>query len=208
MAPRDTRERILDSARQLVLERGFGSVTVDAVIEAAKASKGAFFHHFRSKAHLGQTLVERYAAADAEVLESTMAAAEAKSADPAVQLVEFVRWFEEAADAAIATQPSCMFISFIYEQELDGAGTDELVAAAIRHWRSRILAKIEAAAASRPELTDVDLPALADHVFVTFEGAFLLVRATGDESGMRRQIRHLRRYLELLFNVSDDFRPG
>lgn len=193
-----TRERILDSAQQLVLERGFAAMTVNAVLDAAHASKGAFFHHFSSKAHLGRTLVERYAAADEEALESAMSAAEAESDDPAEQLIGFIRVLEEGADAALETQPSCLFISFIYEQELDGANTDDLVAASIRLWRSRILAKLEAAAAQRPALAALDLEALADHVFAVLEGAFLLVRALGDRSAMRRQIAHLRHYLELL----------
>ena len=50
----DTRERILDAAQQLVMERGFSATTVDAILEAAGSSKGAFFHHFASKADLGR----------------------------------------------------------------------------------------------------------------------------------------------------------
>lgn len=199
MTTTSTRDRILDSAHHLVLERGFASVTIDAVLDASDASKGAFFHHFSSKAHLGRTLVERYAAADEQVLESAMSAAEAKSDDPAVQLVTFIRTLEEGADAALDAQPNCLLISFIYEQELNGANTDDLVAASIRLWRARILAKLEAAARQRPAMADLDLTALADHVFAVLEGAFLLVRALDDRSAMRRQIAHLRHYLELLF---------
>src|SRR5690606_25437002 len=47
------RDRILASARALVLDRGFASTTVDAVLTEAGASKGAFFHHFPSKGALG-----------------------------------------------------------------------------------------------------------------------------------------------------------
>lgn len=201
MSATTTRTRILEAAQRLVLERGFAAVTVDAVIEAAGVSKGAFFHHFPSKGALGRAVVERYADADAATLESAMAAAEAQSTDPAVQLVEFVRYFEEAADGILEVQPSCLFISFIYERELAGAGTDDVVAAAILDWRQRITAKLEEAAAARPALADADLPALADHVFVTFEGAFLLVRGLGDPSAMRRQLAQLRQYLELLLGL-------
>lgn len=197
-----TRTRILEAAQRLVLERGFAAVTVDAVIDAAGVSKGAFFHHFPSKAALGRAVVERYAAADADALESAMAAAEARSADPAVQLVEFVRFFEEAAESILEVQPSCVFISFIYERELAGAGTDDVIAAAILTWRQRVSGKLEEAVVGRPGMADVDLSALADHVFATFEGAFLLVRGLGDQSAMRRQLAQLRHYLELLFGLA------
>ncbi len=195
---------MLEAAQRLVLERGFAAMTVDAVIEAAGLSKGAFFHHFPSKAALGRALVERYATSDAEALDTAMAAAEARSADPAVQLVEFVRFFEEAADNLVEVQPSCLFISFIYERELAGAGTDDVVASAILHWRQRITGKLGEAAAGRPALAEVDLTAVADHVFATFEGAFLLVRALGDDSAMRRQLAQLRHYLELLLGVAGE----
>jgi len=42
----------------------------------------------------------------------------------------------------------------------------------------------------------VDLAELADHVFVTFEGAFMLCRATGDPGHMRAQLRTLRQLVE------------
>ena len=195
------RDRILEGAQTLVLQHGFAATTVDAVLESAAASKGAFFHHFPSKAHLGRALVERYAARDAEMLESVMAAAEASSDDPAEQLVIFTRTFEEQADHAMALQPSCLFVSFIYETDLSDVGIDDLVATSILHWRTRIVDKLELAAATRPALHDLDLAALADHWFTTFEGSFLLAQAVGDSSCMRRQLAHLRRYLELLFGL-------
>jgi TetR/AcrR family transcriptional regulator, transcriptional repressor for nem operon len=201
MAPATTRERILDAAQRLVLAHGFSATTVDAVLGEAAASKGAFFHHFPSKAHLGRALVERYASADAEALDTAMAAAEAATDDPAEQLVELLRGFEGVADSVLAAQPNCLFVSFIYEADLGGAGTDEIVTHAILHWRERILDKLEQAAAGRPVAPGVDLPSLADQLFTVFEGSFLLARALDDPTCVRRQLAHLRHYLELLFGV-------
>ncbi len=47
----------------------------------------------------------------------------------------------------------------------------------------------------------VDLEAIADHVFVTFEGAFIRARTMEDGSHMRRQLALLRTLLELLLGV-------
>lgn len=196
--PAPARERILDAARRLVLEHGFAATTVDAVLADAEASKGAFFHHFPTKAALGRALVEQYATADKQVLEEYMSAAEARSDDAAEQLIAFVRGFEQASDDILAVQPSCLFVSFIYETELSDAGTDGIVLESVMVWRRRILAKIEEAAESHVRLRELDLTALADQVFTVFEGAFLLARATGDATAVRRQLAHLRRYFELL----------
>jgi TetR/AcrR family transcriptional regulator, transcriptional repressor for nem operon len=203
--PRDgtaTRERILDAAQRIVLERGFAATSVDAVLAEAPATKGAFFHHFPSKNELGRALLERYAAADERMLDDFMAAAEAESDDPADQLVAFLRHYEQVAAELAPTQPGCLFVSFIYERQLAGAGEDDLIASSIRHWRTRLLEKLEAAARAHPPATAVDLPSLADQVFTTFEGGFILARALHDPTHLRAQLAHLRHYLELLFQLS------
>jgi TetR/AcrR family transcriptional repressor of nem operon len=202
-----TRDRILEAAQRLVLEHGFGSTTVDAILAETGTSKGAFFHHFPTKARLGQALVERYAAADAETLETLMATAEAASDDPAEQLVAFLGAFEEATEEMVNMQPGCLFVSFIYETDLTGGDTDEIVARSILLWRERIVTKLLAAAASRPSIAGVDLPSLADQVFTIFEGGFLLARALGQPDALRRQLAHLRHYLELLFELPITVHP-
>ena len=203
--PRDgtaTRDRILDAAQRIVLDRGFAATSVDAVLAEAPATKGAFFHHFPSKNELGRALLERYAAADERMLDDFMAVAESETDDPAEQLVAFVRHFEQIADELAPTQPGCLFVSFIYESQLAGEGDDDLIATSIRHWRSRLLEKLEAAARVHPPATAVDLTSLADQVFTTFEGGFILARAMHDPSHLRAQLAHLRHYLALLFQVS------
>ena len=203
--PRDgtaTRNRILDSAERLVLEQGFGATSVDAVIAASNSSKGAFFHHFASKDDLGRALVERYAAADVAHLESFMAAAGAESEDPAHQIIAFVRLFEEAADDLVAAQPSCLYVSFVNERQLDREGTGAPIVQAILAWRTRILELLEAAAERHPVPPELELEALADHVFVTFEGAFILGRSLQDGAHMRRQLRLVRVLLEQIFGAA------
>jgi TetR/AcrR family transcriptional regulator, transcriptional repressor for nem operon len=205
--PRDgsaTRERILDAAQRIVLERGFAATSVDAVLAAAPATKGAFFHHFPSKTDLGRALLERYAAADERLLDDFMAAAEAESDDPAQQLVAFLRHYEQAADELASTAPGCLFVSFIYEAQFAGDGEDQIIATSIRRWRTRLLEKLEAAAELHPPAIAVDLHSLADQVFTTFEGGFILARAMHDPNHLRPQLAHLRHYLELLFQLSPE----
>ncbi|HZD78570.1 MAG TPA: TetR/AcrR family transcriptional regulator [Actinomycetota bacterium] len=199
--PSSLRERILDAAQRLVLERGFTATTVDAVLETAGASKGAFFHHFPTKASLGRALVERYAAGDAEVLETLMQKAEADSDDPAEQVIGFVRAFEGTAEELALSQPGCLFVSFIYEHMPSSQDVNDIIVGSIRLWRERILEKLRQAAQAHPPAVHVDLPSLADQVSTIFEGAFILARATEDPGYLRTQLSHLRHYLELLFEA-------
>jgi TetR/AcrR family transcriptional regulator, transcriptional repressor for nem operon len=196
----ETRERILDAAQHLVLRQGFASTTVDAVLAEARSSKGAFFHHFPSKADLGKALVERYAAADAAALDELIAIGEAASDDPVDQLLALLSAFEEGIDQLLEVQPGCLFVSFIYEADLAGSETDETVAQSILHWRAGILEKLEKAAAQHPSMPPVELTTLADLLFSIFEGGFLMTRALDDPTMLRRQLAHYRHYVELIFD--------
>ncbi|WP_051218098.1 TetR/AcrR family transcriptional regulator [Nocardioides insulae] len=188
------RERILDVATGLVIEYGFAATSVDRVLAAAGTSKGAFFHHFDSKSDLARAITERYAAGDIAQLHEALEATSAIH-DPVDRLIAFVRFFEERGDELMAEQSSCLYISVLTEQQLIGLGTAELITAAIEAWRAEIAALLEAATSARG--VDLGDPAvLADHVFVTFEGAFLLCRSTGSPTHMRAQLGVLRRLLE------------
>ena len=200
--PRDgtaTRDRILDSAQRLVLDRGFASTSVDEVIAASNSSKGAFFHHFPTKNHLGRALLNRYAEADVAMLGQYLVLAEAESDDPGEQILILIRLFEEIGEEIIdRNQSSCLYVSFVHDRELTSDGSTKVIDDAIVAWRIGIRDKLVAAAETRPRLAAMDLDALADHVFVTFEGAFILARATGDQTMMRVQLRTLRMLLEAL----------
>jgi TetR/AcrR family transcriptional repressor of nem operon len=195
------RERIVAAARELVAAHGFSATSVDAVVARAGASKGAFFHHFPSKAHLGRAVVDAYVDDDIAFLEDLIAEAEARSGDGGEQLLHVVARLQALGDAPLDEQPTCLMVSFIYENQLEEAGIGEPVLRSIAHWRTRLTQLLERAARTRPALRRADLPAVADHFFVTIEGAFLLARATKDPGALRRQLGQLRAYLELLLSA-------
>jgi TetR/AcrR family transcriptional repressor of nem operon len=199
--PRDgsaTRERILDCAERLVIENGFAATSVDEVIAASGSSKGAFFHHFATKLDLARSLVARYAAADIAHLHTALATARAATADPAQRVVEFVRVFEDTADELMAAQSSCLYVSVLTERQLARAGTSPYIVEAIVAWRKELSELLHEAMAQRSDRPPVDADALADHVFVTFEGAFILARSTEDRRHMGAQLTVLRQLLEVL----------
>ncbi|WP_168929423.1 TetR/AcrR family transcriptional regulator [Nocardioides sp. GY 10113] len=194
------RERILDAAEKLVIENGYAATSLDHVLRAAGTSKGAFFHHFGSKLDLARALTDRYVTADITNLDAALDAT-ADVADPAARVVAFVRHFEDRADEIMSGQSSCLYVAVLTERQLADAGTADLINTAITAWRKGIADLLtEAATAGGLELEDVD--ALADHVFVTFEGAFLLCRSTGSPAHMRAQLGVLRRLLAAALGVA------
>ena len=91
----NTRERILDSAQSLILERGFAGVSVDQLIKRLGLTKGAFFHHFKSKSDLARALIRRYADQGLKLFRDNLARARRLSDDPLQQLLILVGLYEE-----------------------------------------------------------------------------------------------------------------
>jgi TetR/AcrR family transcriptional regulator, transcriptional repressor for nem operon len=205
--PRDgsaTRQRILETAERLVIDNGFAATSVNQVIAESGTSKGAFFHHFDSKLALARALVDRYAAADVAHLDQAVAQVKAETGDPAERVIAFVRVLEDRADELMAAQSSCLYVSVLTERQLAQSGTLDQITHAVVAWRTELSRMLNEALKACPGAVDTD--ALADHVFVTFEGAFILARSMNDASHMRAQLRVLRQLLEALLSDRQD--PG
>ncbi|GGC79341.1 TetR family transcriptional regulator [Tersicoccus solisilvae] len=205
------RERILATAEHLVIEKGFAATALDEVIEGAGTSKGAFFHHFPTKLDLAKALVDRYVTADLGQLQNALSETAHLAADPRARLLAFLRIFEDGADELMSEQSSCLYVSTVVERDLLTAGTADRIVDAVVGWREPVAGLIRAAVEAHAghergddETNDdgnadgVDADALADHLFVTFEGAFVLCRATGDAGHMRAQLRVLRQLVDHL----------
>lgn len=194
-----TRERILDAAERLVIDNGYAATSIDRVIAESRSSKGSFFHHFASKDELARALVERYAAADIAHLDAAVAEVTAGTDDAAERVLRFVRIFEDGADELMSAQSSCLYVSVLTERQLVERGTSAEIDRAILAWRDGLSTLL---AAALPNHGQDALNALADHVFVTFEGAFILCRATGDPSHMQAQLGTVRLLLQALLQRS------
>lgn len=201
--PERTRERILDAAQALILDHGFSATSVDAIVGRAGATKGAFFHHFGSKADLAKALVERYAALDREHLEQGLARAEKLASDPLQQVLLLIAFYEEEFEAMLEPFPGCLFASYIYEAKLFDDATLAVLRESTLLWRRVLRAKLEEVAAAHPPRREVDMESLADLFYSLSEGAFVMTKTLGDKTLLARQARHLRNYLDLLFGPAD-----
>lgn len=59
---KETKERILDAAETIMLEKGFNGVGLNEVLKAVKVPKGSFYHYFPSKEQFGVELLQHYLA--------------------------------------------------------------------------------------------------------------------------------------------------
>lgn len=57
-----TKERIIEAAEEIMLEKGFHSVGLNQILTAVKVPKGSFYHYFKSKDDFGVELLKHYLA--------------------------------------------------------------------------------------------------------------------------------------------------
>ena len=173
----------------------YSATSVDQVISEAGSSKGALFHHFSSKIDLAVQLVRRYVAADLAHLDAGLTAT-AHITDPTVRVVAFLRHYEDGADELMTEQTGCLYATVLAERQLTGKEINDQVAKATRVWRDAVADLLRSALATRRLDTHIDVDALADHLYTTFEGGFILCRTYNDRAAMRAQLRIYRQLIE------------
>jgi TetR/AcrR family transcriptional regulator, transcriptional repressor for nem operon len=199
--PSSTRARILDAAEALVLERGYGGASLEAMLDQAGATKGAFFHHFESKASLARALVERSAAADAARLLEVEAEADRLSEDPLEQVLIMVGIVEEEMSTRSEPFRGSLVASCSYQAGLLDEGTLAVGRRALRRWRDALSRRLRRAAEIHPPRLEIDADSLADAFIAILEGSFVLSKSYEDGGVVSEQLTHYHTYLELLFGV-------
>jgi AcrR family transcriptional regulator len=60
--PERTRERLLQAGYREIYRSGFQSASIDTILAATNVTKGALYHHFKSKEDLGHAVIEEIVA--------------------------------------------------------------------------------------------------------------------------------------------------
>ena len=195
----DTRNRILDAAQALVLGHGFAGVSVDQLIKSLGLTKGAFFHHFRSKNDLARALIRRYADDGLVLFRDNLARARKLSDDPLQQLLILVGLYEELFENLTEPYPGCLLASYVYELRQFDEETRAIINEEFIESRREVTKLIRAIMKKYPPRRPVDPKALADGFMSTFEGAFILSKSLNEADITVKQLRLYRTTLEALF---------
>lgn len=100
-AAAQTAQTVLTSASDLFAQRGFAAVSLDDVAAAAGVTRGAVYHHYRSKSGLFEAVAARL---QASVAEAVVAAAETAGDLPGEQLRAGCHAFLDAITAGPAAR--------------------------------------------------------------------------------------------------------
>lgn len=192
-----TRDRLLEAAEKLVLAKGFSGTRVDEICEAAKLTKGAFFHHFASKDDLALAIVEHWTEkANAE----QMSAAWSALSDSRARFEGFLIHI-----TALCRSPRRPFgcMVGVLAQELYQTHPDVRKACdkVFRQNEAQLAKLIDAVRQDHAPDAKADPRALARYFFAVFEGALILAKASGNRGAVAEHIEHFRRYVELTLGL-------
>lgn len=194
-----TREKILNGAQELILDLGYSGMKVDHVLAHVGITKGAFFHHFKTKDDLAKALLRRYNGQDALIYAETRDRAEKLSDDPLQQILIFIRLFEDMFSGLTEPYPGCLLASYLYELQQFDDETRNMLHESFARWRTLLKEKFERVIQKYPPQNPVSASHLADAFTVVLEGAFITGKAMNEPGLVTEQLRLYRNYIELLF---------
>jgi TetR/AcrR family transcriptional repressor of nem operon len=186
-----TRDRLIEAARHLFWERGYGAASVSDILARAGANSGSFYHFFDSKESLLRVVLETYL----EGLEPVIVGPARRSASTPVDRVFAV--LAGYRERLISTQCGygCPLGRLALEIEPENRPAHALIAQNFAAWRDAIRSFLD----QDPSLPkDLDRDGLAAMVLSIMEGGVMQSRASGSPEPFDRSVAQLRDYFNRL----------
>lgn len=200
--PRDgkqTRDKILTVAQEMLYDFGMAGMSIDKILEKAEITKGAFFYHFKTKDDLALALVERFFENDQETFQNVFNRACELSRDPLQQYVILIGLFIEEFDHLDAPYPGCLYATYCYQKGIIDEKSMRRVSDAFLYWRKHLTALLDEIAKKYKPRFEINAVSLADMMLTVLEGAFIVSKTLNEPKVTADQLRQYRNYIELLF---------
>ncbi|SEC15600.1 DNA-binding transcriptional regulator, AcrR family [Streptomyces misionensis] len=164
-----TSERLIESTRELLWERGYVGTSPKAILERAGAGQGSMYHHFKGKPDLALTAIRRTA-------EELRAAAERSLGGPGTPYERIVAYLRRER----AVLRGCPIGRLTMDPDV--MASDELrapVDETLTWIRERIAGIVEEGKAQGQFAPELDGGQIGAAVLATVQGGYVLARAAG-----------------------------
>jgi TetR/AcrR family transcriptional regulator, transcriptional repressor for nem operon len=192
------REKILGSALAVIRTKGYAATSVDDLCAAAGVTKGAFFHHFKSKEDLAVAAADFWAQTTGALFASAPYHAHR---DPLERVLAYID-FRKAILIGGVPEFTCLAGTMVQETYASNPAIRDACARAIFDHAEKVETDITAAIDARGLAPSWSAKSLALYTQAVLQGAFILAKAQGGAQVAAETVDHLRRYVELLFDTS------
>ena len=192
-----TKTKILDSALHVIRSQGYSATTVDDICASSGITKGGFFHHFKCKEDLAIAAAGHFGA----MADGLFAQAPYQSIkDPLFRLLGYVD-FRTAILQGSLPQFTCLLGTMVQEVYETHPAIREACDERISHHVADVTKNIALAKEFYAPDAGWSAEGLSYYIQSVIQGSFILAKSKGGPQIAIECLAHLRRYLELLFDV-------
>lgn len=196
-----TKTKLLNAALKLVRTNGYEATSVDDLCRDAGVSKGAFFHYFKSKEDLAVAATGHWTAVTGQVFAT---APYNDYEDPLDRLIAYIDFRAQLLSGRTLPESTCFLGMMAQELFSSNPVIRDACFDGIAAHADYVAAMISAAKQRHAPNATWSVEGLALHTQAVIQGAFVLAKARNDAALAADSIRHLRRYIELLFHYAKE----
>jgi len=189
------RTKILDAALSLFRTKGYAATSVDDLCRQAGVTKGAFFHHFRSKEDLAVAAAQYWSETTSAFFAS---APYHQHRDPRDRILAYLDFRRAIMDGELP-ELTCLAGTMVQECYVTHPAIREACDASISGHADTLAADIAEAMKAHGSQFDFSAQSLALFTQAVLQGAFILAKAKNSPEIAAQCVDHLRRYFEFLF---------
>jgi len=185
----------LEAAVSIIRAKGYAATTVDELCASAGVTKGAFFHHFRTKDDLAVAAAAHWSDMTGAFFAD---APYHHHADPLDRVLGYID-FRKAILQGQVREFTCLVGTMVQEAYASHPEIRDACDASISEHAATVEADIAAAMEAHGVESDWTAGSLALHTQAVLQGAFILAKAKGGPDIAAASIDHLKRYIAMLF---------
>ena len=191
------REKLLEAAQHLMLTQGFAATTIDEICAAAKLTKGSLFYYFKSKEHLGKSLLEHFCCASMQRMQECHCS-QNDPIDPLERVYRYVDFMIKTSKDAVSGK-GCLIGAFAQELSDTHPQIRLMCADGFDAWTKIFEHDLKEAKSKYAPRASFDVKSLAQHFIAIVEGSQILAKAKQDKKIIEKNLQHFKGYMRSLF---------
>lgn len=184
-----TREKILETAAELIHRKGFGATSINDLLEATGLKKGSLYFHFQGKDALGLAILEKARADFLLFLDASLS-----GATPGNRLDNFLNRVMKT-HKGMGFVGGCIFGNTALEMGDTESEFSSFIEKVFEEWMEKLQTVIVEAQKSGEVRSGIPADVLAGHMVAAIEGGIMLSRLKKDAKPLRNSITAVRTLL-------------
>ena len=190
------RQRILEAARRLMLQKGFGATSLDDICKKVKLTKGCLFHYFRNKEELAQAVLEEFCGCVQEKIDQECCPI--KEPDPLKRVYRHVGCLIQMAKGEDLSS-GCLLGQFAQELSDANSPLRKLCCEGFDHWAKKFEKDLKEAKEKYIPKSDLNPKSMARYFIAVVEGSMMMAKLDRQSKVFVMNMEYFKKYVESFF---------